>query len=98
MIHKPLWMEQAACRGQTKTMALPDLHRDDGRRGGTSYTVYQLAQIARARCICAHCPVLDDCRAWVLSGDDDPAVGMVAAGMVPRQRDDIRKARRRGVA
>lgn len=88
------WTDRAACRGQTATMAMPDLHRDDGRPGGV-YTVRQRAHVAAARTLCAGCPVRDECAAWALA-HPDPAAGMMAGGMTPSQRRDVRNRRRVG--
>ena len=36
--------------------------------------------------ICADCPALDRCRAWVLGKPDDPSPVMVVGGMTPGER------------
>ncbi len=44
--------------------------------------------------ICAGCPVITPCRNWALT-DPDPAYGMIAGGLTPRQRRRMRSQRRR---
>ena len=38
------------------------------------------------KAICADCPALDRCRAWVLNKPDDPSPVMVVGGMTPGER------------
>ena len=38
------------------------------------------------KAICADCPTLDRCRAWVLNKPDDPSPLMVVGGMTPGER------------
>lgn len=50
------------------------------------------AEVARARAICADCPVLADCRAWVTA---NPQRHGVFAGMTAPERDRLRRGQRR---
>jgi hypothetical protein len=53
-----------------------------------------VAARARARAVCAGCPVLEPCRSWVMTGPER-LPGGVAAGMSPAQRARIRAKSRR---
>lgn len=44
------------------------------------------ARVRAAKVICRRCPVLDACRAWVLSVDPDPCPWHVVAAMTPKER------------
>lgn len=88
------WTEHAACRGRMAVMAPPCLNKAHGVHDRLN--VRQRGQIAQAKALCAQCPVLEECTAWALGGLDDPAVGMVAAGMTPNQRRLVRNRRRVG--
>ena len=50
---------------------------------------------ARASQLCAQCPVLDECRDWVLAHDQDPVEGSYTAGWTPTERERILSRRRR---
>jgi hypothetical protein len=78
------WAEAAACRNRGPTMEMP------GGGRGHGFTIGQRNQIAAARRICDGCPVLAPCRAWAMT-TPDPAVYMVAGGLTPGQRDNVRK-------
>lgn len=79
------WVDQAACSGATHLMVMPN-----GR--GTATTRKARAHIARARSICHSCPVIGECLEWALT-DPDPAVHMVAGGLIPSERNRIRERR-----
>jgi hypothetical protein len=74
------WHLDAACRCQTATMTLPDTR---GHRVAVA--------VAKAKAICAVCPVIAECRAWALTLPDPAAWhggggGMVAGGLTPKER------------
>jgi hypothetical protein len=77
------WPE-AACLGATKVMALPT--------GDHIFRKNTQPHIARAKALCAGCPMLVLCRAWALT-EPDPCVGMVAGGMTPVERQRARRER-----
>lgn len=70
------WRHAAACRrdgtGRTQSMFFPVAERGPARR----------EQEARAKAVCARCPVVDPCRAWAL---DALPVG-VAGGLSETER------------
>jgi hypothetical protein len=85
------WTEHAACCGQTAVMAPPCLNKPYASED--RLTVRQRGEIAAARVLCFQCPVLGECTAWALDSAEDPAIGMVAAGMTPNQRRLVRNRR-----
>jgi hypothetical protein len=56
-----------------------------------SYGRASLAKVARAKALCAGCPMLGPCRAWALT-QPDPCVGLVAGGLTPAERQRARRA------
>lgn len=89
------WRHRGACATtlagntpaeRTATMAYPEI----GKAGG--WTRAHVARVNKARAICSMCPVLDDCRTWALT-IPDPAYGMIAGGLDPKQRRDSRMGR-----
>jgi hypothetical protein len=46
----------------------------------------QARQERIGKAICADCPTIDRCRAWVLAKPDDPSPVMVVGGMTPGER------------
>jgi len=78
------WAEQAACKGLVDMFAV---NTTSMRGSGTRLAV----QASHAIAVCHTCPVLNQCRNWAL-GDPDPAYHMVAGGLDPHQRHQLRKA------
>lgn len=81
------WVRDAACADyDTNAFAIPDQRRP-GRPGPTagSHLI-----IRAAKQTCQRCPVLAECRAWALS-TPDPAVGLIAGGLTPRERASKRR-------
>lgn len=76
------WVADAACKGDTASMALPERA---GRQGPTIQ-----ARFLRLRERCLACPVYDQCREWALT-KPDPAPGMYAAGMTESERERMRR-------
>lgn len=71
----PDWQQHATCKGVPWLMDPPeDLQTAENE--------------ALALALCGRCPVLDDCRDWVLSLDVDP--GGIAGGMTAAEREQIR--------
>ena len=73
------WAEmraQLACTGRADEMCVDSWRPADQRA--------KQERIGKA--ICADCPTLDRCRAWVLGKPDDPAKDMVVGGMTPGER------------
>lgn len=54
----PTWMDDAACLGAPSEIFFPNVERPQGEH------------VERARQICAACPVVDECRAYVLEIDE----------------------------
>lgn len=63
-LERPAWHEHAACRGLTKIMFPPSRI---GSKGGR-------VAAARAKAVCAACPVADECRDWALTELPDPSL------------------------
>jgi WhiB family transcriptional regulator, redox-sensing transcriptional regulator len=78
------WVEQAACRGMT-IMEIPDT-QNHGRKPSREAAV----KIEAARIVCRRCPVIDRCLDWAM-GHPDPAFGMMAGGLTPVERSDLRR-------
>lgn len=76
------WAERASCRHTNLNMSMPD-HLPSS---GAARDLY----IEVRRRMCHDCPVYDDCRTWALTVPD-PAVGMIAAGMTPKERRNARR-------
>jgi hypothetical protein len=74
--------EQAACIDQPPAVFFPHGATGRPRRGQYVYDRY-----ARARLVCATCPVIDACRAYAL--DADERYGMWG-GLDPQERWEIR--------
>lgn len=79
------WVDQAACKGHDMEL-IQHTRRQE-------WYARQNRYLAKLR-ICAICPVLEQCRAWVMSEPDDPCPFHVVAGMVPVERGRIRKQAR----
>lgn len=75
------WAERAACKHDTDAMTIPEAI--PGPYGNRRRA--REAHIARAKALCAGCPVLEQCRDWALTRPD-PAYGMIAGGLDPDQR------------
>jgi hypothetical protein len=69
------WRHQAACLGHGDDMEITNVAAHH-RQPGIKW--------------CEQCPVLKPCRDWALT-EPDPARGLVAGGLTPRQRKAIRK-------
>lgn len=80
------WQKDAECAG-LKTLCIPL-----GFKGHTD----KWFGLTEARSVCQRCPVLEQCRTWVLAHDDDPCDWHIVAGLTPQERNGIR--RRRGTA
>jgi WhiB family redox-sensing transcriptional regulator len=78
------WSEQAACKGKKdweiaeKAAAWREPHRQPN--------------VVRAIAICHTCPVLEQCRNWVLAHQLDPCPVHVVAGMTPKERNAHRRS------
>lgn len=75
------WRYRARCRSTD-----PELFFPIGRPDSTA----RQAQTARAKLVCAGCPVLADCLAWVLAG---PATEGVVAGTTEKERVRLLRGR-----
>lgn len=69
------WTRDAACRGATQTMTVSEKRSSPARE-------------AKAKAICANCPVIDQCRQWAMQ-TPDPAVALVAGGLTPKERNAL---------
>lgn len=76
------WQEAAACRGREDVDFFPTPDDDAG--------------IARARAVCAGCPVVDDCLAFAIETNQSEGIwgGMTAAERVPLRRSWLRELKR----
>jgi WhiB family redox-sensing transcriptional regulator len=72
------WTLYAACRGQDPELFYP-----------VSFAGPALADVARAKAICARCGVRPDCLSWALrAGEPDGVWG----GTTPEERRHLRRA------
>lgn len=71
------WKADAACRGMPVSVFFIDKH------AGTS------AQTAVD--VCKTCPVIDECRSFVLSLDNDMGKHGIWAGLTPKQRRGLKR-------
>ncbi len=71
------WRKQAACAGLYEVM---DRRQADG------------PAVRAALAVCRSCPVLDDCRAWVLGLPERLDPGGVCGGLTEIQRSKARRA------
>jgi hypothetical protein len=76
------WRTRAACLGKAQIMDRKQRDRPNGE----------------ALALCRNCPVLDDCKAWVLSLPDTLDPGGICAGLNERQRMKIRPKRHPSIA
>lgn len=74
------WRAQAACRGVNPDVFFPDKGQS----------------VARARAICARCPVRDACLEYALAAGSNHVDVGVWGGTTTRERRQIRNARRPG--
>lgn len=79
------WVDRAACAGTT-TCDVPQ-----GFRGKH----HRWPGLPAARALCAACPVLGQCTAWILAHLRDPCNEHIVAGMTAQERNTER--RRRGM-
>jgi hypothetical protein len=73
------WVDDAACAGHEPTFRIPQWHTHP--RGQERKKI-----VIEAKQICATCPVLDDCRNWILNHTIDPCPAHVVAGLTKRER------------
>jgi WhiB family redox-sensing transcriptional regulator len=78
------WIERASCLEQD-----PDLFFPVGTTGPA------IEQTAKAKSVCAGCPVRVECLAWALDTCQDAGVW---GGLDEEERREIRRARRRAAA
>lgn len=64
-------------------------------RGSTALMNGDRDDADEALAVCRTCPVIDACRAWALT-TPDPADGLVAGGLTPRQRARVRRGQPAG--
>jgi Transcription factor WhiB len=81
------WGEHANCRGMGAAMEMPIMRKTMGKYKPAILT---RIRINNAKQICADCPVQTECRTWALT-DPDPVNGMIAAGLTPHERQQIRQ-------
>lgn len=77
------WDSQAACRGAGKVMEETNGRGRHAIRDSAKHN-------SRAKAICANCPVLEQCRKWVLQ-HPDPVPGFIAGGLTTRERGTVRR-------
>jgi WhiB family redox-sensing transcriptional regulator len=73
LAHRPAWMKRGACRGEDPALFFPSLG----------------SNTAKARAICAICPVREQCLAYALA---DPESAGVWGGISERERRKMRSA------
>jgi WhiB family redox-sensing transcriptional regulator len=71
------WRDRAACAGQSVAMAT---HQTDG------------PAVSAAKAVCWGCPVLEECREWVLALPEPLDPGGVCGGMTEARRSTTRRA------
>jgi hypothetical protein len=80
---RPSWMDAAAC-------ARPE-------HEGVDFFPGRGEPVAPAITVCAGCPVIEECHDWATDpGQPDPLPDGIAAGLPPRRRRAIRRARQTG--
>ena len=77
------WRDQAACKGQGDLFFPPPM--TDPR-----LEVGKWERFAKAKAICAECPVRDECLEWAL---DTELPHGIAGGLTENERNRIRRAR-----
>lgn len=78
------WTELAWCRADPEGWVMPDhVQRFPSR-------TRPHPKIEAARDGCSVCPVMPECRRWIMAHADDPTPWHVTAGLTPRERNDIR--------
>jgi WhiB family redox-sensing transcriptional regulator len=82
------WRAQAACRGVDPAFFFPPT--EDRTGPGAAPGTIQTHR--RAVEFCSGCPVLTDCRSWVLNAREVPRHGVVA-GLTPEERAVLRAER-----
>lgn len=78
------WAQDGLCLGSDAWLLTPAARRDRSRRSR------EVTQVVEE---CGQCPVLEDCRSWVMGHDEDPCQWHVVAGMTPKERNAIRLSR-----
>lgn len=88
------WLRKASCRGAGHFFFPPfdveDPRKEEGKK----------ARTAAAKAICSTCPVLKECKAWVLEVEyvtGEEPIGIVG-GMTESERKKIIRARRKSNA
>lgn len=77
------WAELAACKGSDSwLMPVRAMHSRNARRN---------PEVVAAIAKCSTCPVLEQCRQWVMSHRDDPCKWHVVAAMTPQERNAQRR-------
>lgn len=91
------WADRAACAGKPAGTFLVDVRaiRRAKTRPAPPYALDAVRHATDAKQICkTECPVLVECRAWAMT-EPDPAYELVAGGLDPVERSDIRRRERR---
>lgn len=81
------WTEHAACKGKTNLFETPPSERPS--------RTPRTPRVLAARAICRTCPVLNECRQWVLAHQQDPCPHHIVAGMTRTERMTQRRKRNR---
>lgn len=76
------WMADAACSGKPTDVFFPQVAEGAEARG-----MHLRVEYARAKRICADCPVIDDCLAYALATHQAHGIW---GGLTPRVRQDMR--------
>lgn len=83
--HRP-WTEHAACKGKTNLFETISSERPS--------RTPRNPQTNAARALCRTCPVLDECRKWILAHQQDPCPHHIVAGMTRSERAAHRRNNR----
>lgn len=75
------WVDRAACRGNN-ACEIPHGYANSGRRW---------RGLPEARALCNGCPVLEQCRHWIIAHRIDPCPVHVVAAMTPKERNTARR-------
>lgn len=84
------WRSWAACQDFEENLWLADA--GDGTRGRSPHSTFVRSQHARAKAICATCPVIEECLGFALSVPAEVDKHGVLGGLNPAERRALRPA------
>lgn len=78
------WAHDGLCLGSQAWLLTASARRERGRYA---------REVVQVVATCQRCPVLEQCKSWVMGHDEDPCAWHVVAGMTPKERNRIRISR-----